>query len=209
MVSTTTLFIFAFAALCLVLSPGPNMIYLISRSICQGRSAGIISLFGVILGFVFHLLAVSFGITSIFFTAPLAYDVLKYAGAMYLLWLAWNAIKPGSVSVFAPRTLLDDSPSRLFQMGFFTNVLNPKVAVFYLSFFPQFIDPRHGSVLSQSLILGLTQISVSFIVNFIIVITASSIAAWFSKRPAWLRFQRWLMASVLGGLAIHILLSHK
>src|SRR6186713_3712928 len=100
MPAPTTLFAFALVALGLVLTPGPNMAYLISRSICQGRVAGLISLGGVALGFVFYMLCAAFGITAIVFAVPYAYDGLRLCGAVYLLWLAWQAVRPGGHSPF-------------------------------------------------------------------------------------------------------------
>ena len=94
---------FALAALVLVLTPGPNMIYCISRTLCQGRSAGLVSLGGVVLGFVVHLLAASFGLTALLLAVPLAFDAIRLAGAVYLLWLAWQAVKPGSSRSFCIR----------------------------------------------------------------------------------------------------------
>ena len=193
---------FALAALVLVISPGPNMIYLISRSITQGRKAGLVSLAGVICGFLFHIIMVSFGLTAILFAVPFAYTVLKAMGVFYLLYLAWQAVMPGSKGMFEARKDLPfDSTFKLFRMGFLTNVLNPKVAVFYLSFFPQFIKPAYGSVLTQSLMLGFTQMLISFSVNFLIVLSAARMAVWFARKPQWVRYQRWFMASVLTALA--------
>lgn len=194
--------LFALAALVLVISPGPNMIYLISRSITQGRKAGLISLAGVVCGFLFHIILVSFGLTAILFAVPFAYTVLKALGVIYLLYLAWQAVKPGSKGLFETRKdLAADGTRKLFRMGFFTNVLNPKVAVFYLSFFPQFIKPANGSVLLQSLELGVTQMLISFTVNFLIVLSAARVAAQFARKPQWVRIQKWFMASVLTALA--------
>jgi threonine/homoserine/homoserine lactone efflux protein len=201
--------LFAAAALGLVLSPGPNMIYLISRSICQGRRAGCISLLGVVAGFLFHIVCAAAGLTALFLAIPLAYIGLKYAGAAYLLWLAWQAIRPRGVSPFAPRTLPPDSPAKLFRMGFLTNALNPKMAVFYLSIFPQFVHPELGGIFLQSLQLGLTQMAISFSVNFVIVLTAGTIAAFFATRPLWLRTQRWIMGGVLGALAARLALDER
>lgn len=202
MIPLNELLIFALAALVLVISPGPNMIYLISRSITQGRKAGLISLIGVVAGFLFHIIMVSFGLTAILFAVPFAYTVLKTLGVAYLLYLAWQAIKPGSKGVFETRKdLPEDSPGKLFRMGFFTNVLNPKVAVFYLSLFPQFIKPEYGNVLIQSLLLGITQMMISFTVNFLIVLSAARMAGWFARKPQWIRVQKWFMASVLTALA--------
>lgn len=188
----------------MVLSPGPNMMYLVSRSICQGHRAGFISLPGVATAFGMHILCASAGLTALFLTVPFAYTVLKYAGAGYLLWLAWQALRPGGASPFASRQRPPDSPATLFQMGFLTNTLNPKAAVFYLSIFPQFVHPEHGRVFAQSLLPGATQLSISFTVNLCIVLTAGTIASFFTARSLWLRPQRWLMAGVLGALALRL-----
>lgn len=204
MVALNEWLLFAGAALLMVLTPGPNMIYLISRSICQGRKAGVISLLGVVLGFCVHMFAAALGITALFLAVPVAYELLKWAGAAYLLYLAWQAVRPGARSPFEARHLAEDPPSRLLLMGFLTSVLNPKIAVFYLSIFPQFISPEHGSVLQQSILLGLTQISVSFTVNLVIALFAGSLAAWLIRRPRWLVAQRYVMGSVLAGLAVRL-----
>jgi threonine/homoserine/homoserine lactone efflux protein len=209
MIPLHDLLIFAAAALGMVLSPGPNMIYLISRSICQGRKAGCISLLGVVSGFLFHIVCAAAGLTAILFTVPMAYLALKYAGATYLLWLAWQAVRPGGASPFTPRQLPPDSPAKLFRMGFLTNALNPKMAVFYLSIFPQFVHPELGCIFTQSLILGVTQMTVSFTTNFIIVMTAGTIAAFFASHPLWLRTQRWIMGGVLGALAVRLALDER
>jgi threonine/homoserine/homoserine lactone efflux protein len=210
MVAYGTLAAFALVALGMVLSPGPNMIYLISRSIVQGRVAGLVSLLGVAMGFVFYMLAAAFGLTALLLAVPLAYDAIRWAGAAYLLWLAWNAVKPGARSPLEPRAdLAPDGPARLFAMGFLTNLLNPKIAVLYLSLLPQFVDPAQGHVLGQSVTLGLTQIAVSLTVNSLIVLAAGSVAAWFATRPTWLRVQRWLMASVLAGLAVRLAVERR
>lgn len=204
MPETANLIAFAAIALGMVLTPGPNMVYLISRSISQGRAAGLISLGGVALGFVFYMLCAAFGITAVVMAVPYAYDTLRVAGALYLLYLAWQALRPGGRSPFQVRDLPKDSPRRLFAMGFLTNLLNPKIAVMYLSLLPQFIDPAHGSVLAQSLVLGTTQIAISISVNAMIAITAGSVAGFLGRRPAWLRLQRWLMGTVLAGLALRL-----
>ncbi|KAB0538096.1 threonine/homoserine/homoserine lactone efflux protein [Pseudochrobactrum saccharolyticum] len=200
----SSLLAFALIALGMVLTPGPNMVYLISRSICQGRTAGLISLGGVALGFVFYMLCAALGITAIVMAVPYAYDALRFGGALYLFYLAWQAVKPGGRSPFQVKDLPKDSPRKLFMMGFLTNLLNPKIAVMYLSLLPQFISPDHGSVLVQSLALGFTQIIISVTVNAMIAIAAGSIAAFLASRPTWLVIQRWLMGTVLAGLAIRM-----
>ena len=209
MIPATELALFALAALIMVLTPGPNMIYLISRSLTQGRGAGVISLFGVATGFFVHMFAAAAGLTVVFMAMPLAYDALRWLGAAYLAWLAWQAIKPGASSPFQPRDLPVDSNARLYAMGFLTSALNPKIAVFYLSVFPQFVRPEHGSMLAQSLTLGFVQIAVSFAVNFTIILSAARLAAWFAKNPLWLAIQRWIMGGVLGGLAVRLALDER
>ncbi|PXW38986.1 threonine/homoserine/homoserine lactone efflux protein [Klebsiella oxytoca] len=200
----SSLLTFALVALGLVLTPGPNMIYLISRSICQGRRAGLVSLGGVALGFVFYMLCAAFGITALIFAVPYAYDILRISGVAYLLYLAWQAVKPGGRSVFAVRDLPADSGRKLFLMGFVTNLANPKIAIMYLSLLPQFITPGHGSILSQSLVLGFTQAIISVAVNALLVVLAGQVSQFLGGRPLWQQFQRWLMATVLAGMAIKI-----
>jgi len=210
MVSCTNLAAFALVALGMVLTPGPNMVYLITRSIMQGRRAGLISLCGVILGFCCYMVCAALGLTALLLAVPFAYESIQWAGAAYLLYLAWNAVKPGARSVLTPRSdLVPDRPRKLFTMGLVTNLLNPKIAVLYLSLLPQFIDPAQGHLLLQSITLGSVQIAISFSVNLAIVCAAGSIARWFAARPAWLGMQRWLMASVLAALAVRLALDRR
>ncbi|MEX3931534.1 LysE family translocator [Paraburkholderia phymatum] len=204
MPQTTHLLAFAVVALGMALTPGPNMIYLVSRSISQGRTAGLISLGGVALGFVVYMFCAAFGITALLLAVPFAYDALRFGGALYLLYLAWQTVKPGGRSPFQVRELPADSPRKLFTMGFVTNLLNPKIAVLYLSLLPQFIDPQQGSVLGQSLIFGAIQIVLSISVNSTVAITAGSIAGFLARKPTWLVIQRWLMGTVLAGLAMRM-----
>ena len=194
-----SLMAFAAVALGLVLTPGPNMMYLTSRSICQGKRAGFISLAGVAVGFFFYKRK-----ASLVFAVPYAYDALRLCGVAYLLYLAWQAIKPGGRPIFAVRELPADSGRKLFLMGFITSLANPKVAILYLSLLPQFITPGLGSVLSQSLMLGCTQVLISVAVNGLIILLAGQVALFLSRRPGWQQFQRWLMATVLAGMAVKI-----
>ncbi|KLT71566.1 LysE family translocator [Flavobacterium sp. ABG] len=208
MIPLNELIIFILAALLLVITPGPNMMYLISRSITQGKKAGILSLAGIIFGFFVHIIMVSFGITALLFAVPMAYNILKITGVLYLLYLAFQAVRPNGKNLFQPNENLSiDKPKKLFSIGFLTSVLNPKIAVFYLSFFPQFIKPAYGSIMTQSLELGVTQVLVSFTVNFIIVLTAAKIASFFAKKPMWLKVQKWFMAGVLMSMAIKMAFS--
>ncbi|MGW1772294.1 LysE family translocator [Streptomyces sp. NPDC002104] len=193
-------------ALGMVLTPGPNMIYLVSRSITQGKRAGITSLGGVALGFMVYLLAANLGLSVVFIAVPELYFAVKLAGAVYLAHLAWNALKPGGLSVFSPQEVPHDSPRKLFTMGLMTNLLNPKIAIMYLSLIPQFIDLDKGHVLLQGIVLGSIQIVVSVAVNLAIVLAAGTIAGFLARRPSWLKVQRYMMGSVLGTLAFTLAL---
>lgn len=200
----TSLMAFALIALGMVLTPGPNMIYLVSRSISQGTGAGLVSLGGVGLGFVFYMLSAAFGITALLLAVPFAYDALRLAGAAYLLYLAWQAVRPGGASPFQVKVLPDDRPQRLFLMGLLTSILNPKIAILYLSLLPQFIAPEKGSVLVQSLVLGGIQIVISVAVNAMIALAAGSVARFLTGRPVWAAIQRWLMGTVLAAFAVRM-----
>ena len=204
----------AFAAVGLValgsaLTPGPNMVYLVSRSICQGRLAGFISLAGIASGSLVYIACTSLGITSIIMTLPYAYDALRLTGAAYLLYLAWQALKPNGRTSFQVRDLSHDSNRKLYTMGLVTSVLNPKAAMFYLSLLPQFLDPTRGYVFIQSVLLGLTQIGVAVTVYSIIIVVAGMTATLLSGQSRWIVVQRWFMATVLGGLAMRLAVEAK
>jgi threonine/homoserine/homoserine lactone efflux protein len=188
----------------MALVPGPNMLYLISRSICQGRIAAFISLGGVALGFAAYMVCTVLGITAVFLAVPYAYEALRLIGAAYLLYLAWQAVRPGGRLPFATRQLSPDSPKKLFAMGLATNLLNPKVALLYLSLLPQFIDPAHGSVFRQSLVFGGTQIVVAVTVHASIITAAGSFSALLARHSGWISIQRWIMGTVLASLAVRM-----
>ncbi|WP_202868031.1 LysE family translocator [Kribbella sindirgiensis] len=204
LVSNEALLGIALVELGLVIVPGPNMIYLISRSIAQGRRAGLISLAGVGLGFLTYLLAASAGLATLFALVPEIYVALKLAGAAYLLWLAWQAFRPGGTSVFATQELEPDRPRKLFGMGLLTCLLNPKIAILYISLLPQFLDPSRGHVGLQSMILGLTQLTVGVAMNAVFVITAGSVAVFLARRPTWMRIHRYLTGTALAVFAIRL-----
>jgi threonine/homoserine/homoserine lactone efflux protein len=121
-----------------------------------------------------------------------------------MIYLAWQALKPGGRSPFHVKTLAIDSPRKLFAMGFVTNLLNPKIAMLYLALLPQFIDPDAGSVLTQSLLLGAIQIAISICINAGIAMAAGTIALFLAARPGWALLQRYLMGTVLAGLAVRM-----
>lgn len=196
----------AFTLICLAMActPGPNMMYLVSRSVSQGRAAGLVSLAGVGAGFLMWMLAAVLGLTALLLAVPFAYEALRLAGAAYLLHLAWSTVKPGARSPFIAARLRPDGPRKLFAMGLATNMLNPKAAVLYLSLLPQFIRGDQGGTLRQGLTLGLAQILVSMIVNGLIILFAGTAASTLVERPKLQAVQRWLTGTILGGLAIRM-----
>ncbi|SPE61987.1 Leucine efflux protein [Streptomyces netropsis] len=204
MVSISAIVGIAVVAFGMVITPGPNMIYLVSRSVSQGYRAGLVSLAGVGVGFLVYLVAATAGIAAVFSLVPEIYLALKLAGAAYLLWLAWKAVRPGGSSVFSPRELEADRPRKLFGMGLLTCLLNPKIAILYVSLLPQFVEPEKGHVAAQSLVLGLTQIFVGVVMNGVFVLTAGSVASFFSGRPLWARIHRYAMGTALAAFAVRI-----
>lgn len=203
------LLLFFVASVVLVLTPGPNLLYLVSRTLCQGRHAGIVSLAGTTTGFLFHVVAASLGLSAVFVAVPWAYDALRYAGAAYLLYLAADALRPQSAGLFAPRRLPVAGRWRLFRIGALTSILNPKVALFYVALFPQFVDPQRGSVLLQSLLLGSIQIGVSVVGDLLFVLAAARIARFLAGRPLWAAAQRWLLGLVFAAIAVRLLADER
>jgi threonine/homoserine/homoserine lactone efflux protein len=195
---------FAALSLALVLTPGPNMIYLVSRALSQGWRAGAISLVGTVAGYAFFVLSAALGLTAIAFAVPFLYEVVKFAGALYLLWLAWQSLRPGGTSVFATGSLASVGGRKLVLMGLFTSLLNPKVALFYIALLPQFVDPALGHVFAQHIVLGVTQIVMSAVVNFGFVMSAHAVARFLARHPLWLVVQRYVMGVVLGALAVRL-----
>lgn len=189
-------------ALAMVLTPGPNMMYLASRSIGQGRRAGLVSLAGTGVGFAIYMLMANLGLAIVFVAVPWLFIGFKAAGVAYLAWLSWQALRPGGAGVFEVRDLPRDGDWRLFRMGTVTNLLNPKAAIMYLTLIPQFIDPNRGHRFTQGVTLGLLQIGVSMTVNALIVIGAGSIAVFLARRPAWTVWQRRTTGTLLGAVTI-------
>jgi threonine/homoserine/homoserine lactone efflux protein len=206
MVSWVAVLGIAVVAVGLVLIPGPNTIYLLSRTVAQGRAAGLVSLLGIATGFLIYLLGSAAGLTALFTVVPFLYDGVKFAGAVYLLWLAWNAWRSGRQPEVDVRPApITSSSLRLYLMGLATNLLNPTIAILYLSLLPQFIDARRGHVALQGIILGLVQIVITVTLNCLIVLAAGRIGGWLTDRPRLMRLQRWFTATVLGALAVRII----
>jgi threonine/homoserine/homoserine lactone efflux protein len=206
--TTERLALFTLASLVLAATPGPVWLYLISRTLAQGRRAGYFSMFGVAAGLSLHATFAAFGLTIVLLAVPFAFDAIKLAGAAYLLWLAYTTVRGAGFS-FTPQPLPAVPDGVLLRQAFIAAVVNPKVAVFYLSLFPQFVDPSSGSTLEQSLLLGAIQISTAAMVDLSLVTVAGLLAAWFARRPLWLQVQRWFLGSAFGVLAVWLALTPR
>jgi threonine/homoserine/homoserine lactone efflux protein len=204
MPSAETLLVFALLSLGLAVTPGPNMLYLVSRALAQGTGAGMVSLVGCQAGSLAIMLCAAAGITAALMAVPYAWDVLRLGGAAYLLFLAWQCIRPGGQPVFAPRPMPREPATRLFWVGFATAALNPKVALFYMAVLPPFLDPERGSPFLQAAILGATQIAVCAAWDALLVWGAAGTARFLSTKPAWMAAQRWILGAALGLLAVKL-----
>lgn len=204
MPSLAALLAFAALSVGLAVTPGPNMLYLASRTLAQGRQAGIVSLAGCQTGMALIMLAAAAGVTAALLAVPYAYDVLRLGGAAYLGWMAWQTLKPGGASVFTPRILPPEPPARLFAVGAATALLNPKVALFYVAVLPPFIDPARGSVLAQGIILGSVQVLIGALFDILLVLGAGGISTFLARRPLWLAAQRYVLGGALGLIAVKL-----
>lgn len=204
MPSAETLLVFAALSLGLAVTPGPNMLYLVSRSLAQGTAAGMISLAGCQFGSLAIMICAAAGITAALMAIPYAWDVQRLGGAAYLAFLAWQCVKPGGQPLFAPRALPREPAARLFAVGFATAALNPKVALFYMAVLPPFLDPERGSLLAQAVILGLTQIIVCTAWDAVLVRGAAGTAKFLSTKPFWMAVQRWVLGAALALLAVKL-----
>jgi threonine/homoserine/homoserine lactone efflux protein len=201
-IGTTAAAGMALTALGMVLTPGPNMMYLVSRSISQGRKAGFVSLAGTFTGFLVYMTMANLGLAVVFVLVPWLYIGFKAAGAVYLGYLAWRALRPGGRGLFETQELPRDPNWKLFRMGLITNLLNPKAAIMYLALIPQFITPSLGHTVLQGFALGTVQIFVSMAINSLIIVAAGSIAGFVRVRPRWTTWQRRITGTMLGTVAV-------
>lgn len=176
-----SLLIFIGAGLLLNLAPGPDVLYIVARSISQGRAAGVVSALGIGAGCLFHVVAAACGLSALMLALPVAYDVVRYAGAAYLVWLGVRALvsKGGAMEV---KTMERTPLWAIFRQGVITNVLNPKVAIFFLAFLPQFADPANGPIAAQMLGLGLIFDFNGTLVCLGYALVASQLGDWLKSR---------------------------
>jgi len=173
---------FAVAATLLIIVPGPNVIYIITRGIDQGRRAAIASALGVQTGMLVHIGAAVLGLSALVASSELVFNVVKYAGAAYLIWMGISSFRAKATNLDLPGISRRATYSRLFTQGLVVNVLNPKVGLFFIAFLPQFIDPARGSSTSQILVLGGVFVAIAVVSDLAYACASGSIGAWLSTR---------------------------
>lgn len=208
MPTTETIVLFMAAALALNVTPGPSIAYVMSRSFSQGRTAGLVSALGLGTGSLFHAIAATLGLSAIVAYSPVAYAVVKYLGAGYLVYLGVDLLRQRTVrrAYAVPARL---SLGRVYWQGVLTEILNPKIALFFLSFLPQFVDPARGSVAGQTLFFGLLFHVTGVPINMLVAVAGSAIAVSFARNPLSERIRDWLAGTVLIGLGVRLALSER
>jgi threonine/homoserine/homoserine lactone efflux protein len=206
MLPLTVLPLFLAASWALNITPGPDMLYVLARSAGQGRSAGLASMLGIAVGSLIQTCMVALGLASILATVPLAYDIVKYGGAAYLIYLGIRTLISRQQVLVASTTEEHVGHGRVFAQGVVTNVLNPKVALFFLAFLPQFIDPTRGSVPLQILILGTIFNLSGSLVNTLVALLAGSLGAWLKKHARASQVLNWLTGGLFIGLGVRLAL---
>lgn len=204
-----TLMLFSIACLALTATPGPDMLLIASRSVSQGRSAGFASLAGIQAGTYIHALAMALGLSQLFLIVPLAYDIVRYVGAAYLLYLAIEVFRssgqPASSAPDAQRYAVTD----MFWQGMLTNLLNPKMVLFVLALFPQFVRPEAGSIAVQILVLATVLNLIGLLVNGIVILMASRMGLMFAGRSRFRRASQLFLGTVFAGLAVRLALEDR
>jgi threonine/homoserine/homoserine lactone efflux protein len=194
------LLLFCLAGLLLLIVPGPSVLYIVGRSIGQGRKAGVVSTLGIATGSLVHVTAAAVGVSAILASSAVAFSIVKYAGAAYLVFLGVRKIlgHDRSVAEGAP----PESLKRIYVRGVVVNVLNPKTALFFLALLPQFVDPARGLVAVQMILLGLTFSGMGVITDGSYALLASGIGDWLRRRPSFLRRQEVVTGSVFITLGV-------
>ncbi|HEV2677016.1 MAG TPA: LysE family translocator [Aliidongia sp.] len=207
-VTLSTILLFAAASLALAVTPGPDMLMCLSRSIAQGRQTAFAALSGIVTGCYVWAFAAAFGLASLLALSPTAYDVVRFAGAAYLAYLAWQTFR--AKDAFGVSSGLPSVAwGRAYRQGLMTNLLNPKIALFFLALFPQFVDPAHGNMVAQALILVSVFNVIGFGINGSVILAASRFASFLARRPGVARLQRWFLGTVFGGLALRLALDDR
>lgn len=195
--------IVALGSLALVVIPGPAVIYILTRSVSQGRNAGLVSAVGVNLGSTIHVFAAVAGLTVLLANSATAYTILKWMGVGYLAWIGIRALRSDD-STFTEPSIKPAALRKIFAQGVLVNVLNPKVALFFLAFLPQFVDPNAADATMQTLVLGLTLVTIGLVSDSVYAIAGGSVGDLFRRRPSAARTSRIVAGTVyltLAGIA--------
>jgi threonine/homoserine/homoserine lactone efflux protein len=211
MPDSSALAVFLLATFLLNITPGPDMLYVIARSVGQGRTAGVVSALGIGAGTLVHTVAVALGISTLLVSLPLGFEVVKYAGAAYLFYLGVRTLffsKDEAAAGDEPN-LRRDSLSRIFSQGVLTNVLNPKVALFFIAFLPQFASASNGNLALQLVFLGLLFDTSGTLVNTAVALLSGTLGSGLMRRPGLVRVQRWFTGSVFVTLAARLALLER
>lgn len=201
MFDTSTLFVFVAAAVVLLVTPGPAVLYIITRSVDQGRLAGIVSVLGIGVGTLFHVFAAALGISAILVSSALAFNIVKYLGAAYLIYLGVRKLLTKD-SALLPDHVQKQGLGRIFYQGVVVNILNPKLALFFFAFLPQFVDPARGSVPVQMLVLGLILMGLGLLSDGTYAILAGTAGKWLRGSRHFLRIQKYVTGIVYIGLGL-------
>ncbi len=204
-----TLMIFSAAAIAITLVPGPSMLYVASRSIVHGRTAGIWSAFGLATGLLIHTVSASLGLSAVFIHFPLAFLVVKYLGAIYLIYLGIQMLITKKSISQTPTTSPPLSSLRIYGQGIVTEVLNPKTALFFLSFLPQFIDPLQGTSAIQMMTLGFILVFTALVADLFIAITGGTLSKSVLAQPLLQKVQNWIAGTVLIALGFRLAISDR
>jgi threonine/homoserine/homoserine lactone efflux protein len=194
--------VFCVAAVLLLLVPGPAVLYIVARSVEQGRIAGLASVCGITTGTLVHVLAATLGLSALLASSALAFAVVKYAGAGYLIYLGVRRILSRTETAAAQIELPRRSLGRLYRDGFVVNLLNPKTALFFLAFLPQFADPSRGAVAFQIAFLGLLFTLMGFTSDGLYALLAGTAGRWVRRQGHYLRWERYITGSVFIGLGV-------
>jgi threonine/homoserine/homoserine lactone efflux protein len=206
MPSVQTIALFMGTALALNLTPGPAILFILSRCLGEGRTAAIVSVFGLATASIIHALAAAFGLSALFSYSPVAFSIIKYCGAAYLVYLGISGFMKGGA---AGATAGIDKRSRttlvkIYWQGFLTDLLNPKLLLFFFSFLPQFVDPMRGEPWKQMLVLGLLFQVTGIPTNLAVAFAGGSVARWIARRPTWAGIQNWCASALLIGLGFRL-----
>jgi len=209
MVELTNLYMFIAASFLLCLAPGPDNIYVLTQGMTKSKTAAIITTLGLCSGIIIHTTAAAFGISVIFKTSEIAFNIVKFAGAAYLIYIAYQAFKHRNAPLDLSVQNSSGELKKLYLKGFFMNVLNPKVSIFFLAFLPQFVTPANGSVPMQMITLGIVFMALTIIVFSSIGIAGNMLSSKLIEKPSIVKNMNILTSFVLGGLAIKLALSSR